>query len=110
VEKKKTLKRKKLTDSNWPMNLKKIKIHIPGTFHGAVLEQLIAYFVFPTRLLTSEDEYKWNWHQMIYFPETINTVSTMNTMLSLHSLVSLGPRTLPYRDPEHFAPPLVQVS
>jgi hypothetical protein len=22
--------------------------------------------VFPTRLLTSEDEYKWYWHQMIY--------------------------------------------
>ncbi len=32
--------------------------------------------LFPTRLLTSEDEYKWYWHQMIYFPETINTVST----------------------------------
>jgi hypothetical protein len=32
--------------------------------------------VFPTRLLTSEDEYKWFWHQMIYFPGTINIVST----------------------------------
>jgi hypothetical protein len=32
--------------------------------------------LFPTRLLTSEDEYKWFWHQMIYFPGTINTVST----------------------------------
>ncbi len=28
-------------------------------------------FLFPTRLLTSEDEYKWFWHQMIYFPGTI---------------------------------------
>jgi hypothetical protein len=32
--------------------------------------------LFPTRLLTSEDEYKWFWHQMIYFPGTINIVST----------------------------------
>jgi hypothetical protein len=32
--------------------------------------------MFPTRLLTSEDECKWFWHQMIYFPGTINTVST----------------------------------
>ncbi len=32
--------------------------------------------VFLTRLLTSEDEYKWFWHQMIYFPGTINIVST----------------------------------
>jgi hypothetical protein len=32
--------------------------------------------LFPTRLLTSEDECKWFWHQMIYFPGTINTVST----------------------------------
>ncbi len=32
--------------------------------------------MFPTRLLTSEDEYKWFWHQMIYFPGTINIVST----------------------------------
>jgi hypothetical protein len=31
--------------------------------------------LFPTRLLTSVDEYKWYWHQMIYFPETINTIS-----------------------------------
>ncbi len=31
--------------------------------------------MFPTRLLTSEDEYKWFWHQMIYFPGTINIVS-----------------------------------
>ncbi len=44
--------------------------------------------LFPTRLLTSEDEYKWYWHQMIYFPETINTISTMNTMSPTHSLVS----------------------
>jgi hypothetical protein len=44
--------------------------------------------LFPTRLLTSEDEYKWYWHQMIYFPETINTISTMNTMTLTHSLVS----------------------
>ncbi len=32
--------------------------------------------LFPTQLLTSEDEYKWFWHQMIYFPGTINIVST----------------------------------
>jgi hypothetical protein len=32
--------------------------------------------LFPTRLLTSEDEYKWFWHQMSYFPGTINIVST----------------------------------
>ncbi len=44
--------------------------------------------LFPTRLLTSEDEYKWYWHQMIYFPETINTISTTNTMSPPHSLVS----------------------
>ncbi len=44
--------------------------------------------MFPTRLLTSEDEYKWYWHQMIYFPETINTISTTNTMSLTHSLVS----------------------
>jgi hypothetical protein len=44
--------------------------------------------LFPTRLLTSEDEYKWYCHQMIYFPETINTISTTNTMSPLHSLVS----------------------
>jgi hypothetical protein len=34
------------------------------------------YLVFPTQLRTSEDEYKWFWHQMIYFPGTINIVST----------------------------------
>ncbi len=44
--------------------------------------------LFPTRLLTSEDEYKWYWHQMIYFPETINTISTTNTILPTHSLAS----------------------
>jgi hypothetical protein len=37
---------------------------------------------------TSEDEYKWYWHQMIYFPEIINTIRTMNTISSTHSLVS----------------------
>ncbi len=42
--------------------------------------------LFPTWLLTSEDEYKWYWHQMIYFPETINTISTTNTMSPTHSL------------------------
>ncbi len=40
--------------------------------------------MFPTWLLTSEDEYKWYWHQMIYFPETINTISTLNTTLTTH--------------------------
>jgi hypothetical protein len=45
-------------------------------------------YMFPTRLLTSEDEYKWYWHQMIYFPETINTISTSNTISPTHSLVS----------------------
>jgi hypothetical protein len=44
--------------------------------------------VFPTRLLTSEDEYKWYWHQMIYFPETINTISATNAISPTHSLVS----------------------
>jgi hypothetical protein len=44
--------------------------------------------LFPTRLLTSEDEYKWYWHQMIYFPETINTISTLNTIADTLSLVS----------------------
>ncbi len=43
--------------------------------------------LFLTRLLTSEDEYKWYWHQMIYFPETINTVSTLNTITLTRSLV-----------------------
>ncbi len=45
--------------------------------------------LFPTRLLTSEDEYKWYWHQMIYFPETINTISTTFTPSPIHSLVFL---------------------
>jgi hypothetical protein len=42
--------------------------------------------LFPTRLLTSEDEYKWYWHQMIYFPETINTVSTRLYTSPMYSL------------------------
>ncbi len=41
--------------------------------------------MFPTRLLTSEDECKWFWHQMIYFPGTINTVST-GYIIMLHTL------------------------
>ncbi len=45
-------------------------------------------YLFPTRLLTSEDEYKWYWHQMIYFPETINTVSTRIYVLPTRSLSS----------------------
>ncbi len=52
------------------------------------MENFQRLVLFPTRLLTSEDEYKWYWHQMIYFPETINTISTTNTMSPLHSLVS----------------------
>jgi hypothetical protein len=44
--------------------------------------------LFPTRLLTSEDEYKWYWHQMIYFPETINTISTTDTSSPICSLLS----------------------
>ncbi len=44
--------------------------------------------LFPTRLLTSEDEYKWYWHQMIYFHESINTISTTITPSPIHSLVS----------------------
>jgi hypothetical protein len=47
-------------------------------------------FLFLTRLHTSEDEYKWYWHQMIYFPETINTISTLNTISPTHSLVFLS--------------------
>ncbi len=43
--------------------------------------------MFPTRLLTSEDEYKWYWHQMIYFPETINTISTRNSISPTRWLV-----------------------
>jgi hypothetical protein len=50
--------------------------------------QLLEYLLFPTRLLTSEDEYKWYWHQMIYFPEIINTISTTTTPSPTHSLVS----------------------
>ncbi len=34
--------------------------------------------LFPTLLLTSEDEYKWYWHQMIYFPETYNKYNKYN--------------------------------
>jgi hypothetical protein len=51
-------------------------------------KRIISMLLFPTRLLTSEDEYKWYWHQMIYFPETINTISTLNTISPTHSLVS----------------------
>ncbi len=36
----------------------------------------------------SEDEYRWYWHQMIYYPETINTISTRNTISTTLSLVS----------------------
>jgi hypothetical protein len=43
--------------------------------------------LFPTRLLTSEDECKWYWHQMIYFPGTIDTISTTITSSPIHSLV-----------------------
>ncbi len=38
--------------------------------------------LFPTR------QYKWYWHQMIYFPETINTVSTRIYTSPTHSLSS----------------------
>ncbi len=44
--------------------------------HCFLYNGLPRLLVFPTRLLTSEDEYKWYWRQMIYFPETINTIST----------------------------------
>ncbi len=43
---------------------------------GTVTVTCVCLVLFPTRLLTSEDEYKWLWHQMIYFPGTINIVST----------------------------------
>jgi hypothetical protein len=43
---------------------------------------LSRYQLFPTRLLTSEDEYRWYWHQMIYFPETINTISTTSIYIT----------------------------
>ncbi len=46
--------------------------------------------LFPTRLLTSEDECKWFWHQMIYFPGTINIVSTRlycHTYITMNSLL-----------------------
>ncbi len=41
-----------------------------------MLNIILNYVLFPTQLLTSEDECKWFWHQMIYFPGTINIVST----------------------------------
>jgi hypothetical protein len=41
-----------------------------------ICELMWQLLLFPTRLLTSEDEYKWLRHQMIYFPGTINIVST----------------------------------
>ncbi len=50
--------------------------------------ETLGFYLFLTRLLTSEDEYKWYWHQMIYFPETINTISTTITPSPTHSLVS----------------------
>jgi hypothetical protein len=50
--------------------------------------------MFPTRLLTSEDEYKWYWHQMIYFPETINTVSTWIYTLPTFTFIFLLSTTL----------------
>ncbi len=43
--------------------------------------------MFPTRLLTSEDECKWFWHQMIYFPGTINTV---NTRLHYYTYITMN--------------------
>ncbi len=43
--------------------------------------------LFPTRLLTSEDECKWFWHQMIYFPGTINTVSIQ---LYCHTYITMN--------------------
>jgi hypothetical protein len=51
---------------------------------------LVVWIVFvPNKAsFTSEDECKWYWHQMIYFPETINTISTTNTISLTHSLVS----------------------
>ncbi len=52
------------------------------------LVQLMICIVPDTASFTSEDECKWYWHQMIYFPETINTISTTNTMSPTHSLVS----------------------
>jgi hypothetical protein len=36
----------------------------------------------PDTAITSEDEYKWYWHQMIYFPETINRISTMDIYIA----------------------------
>jgi hypothetical protein len=44
-------------------------------------------YMFPTRLLTSEDECKWFWHQMIYFPGTINIVSTR---LCYHTYITMN--------------------
>ncbi len=50
--------------------------------HGMRLLRLIV--LFPTRLLTSEDECKWFWHQMIYFPGTINIVSTHHIIATIY--------------------------
>jgi hypothetical protein len=79
-----------------------INSHIPQLFHDIFVPissavsryrghiATVLRHLFPTRLLTSEDEYKWYWHQMIYFPETINTVSTRNTLslICFHSSLS----------------------
>jgi hypothetical protein len=56
--------------------------------------------LFPTRLLTSEDECKWFWHQMIYFPGTINIVSTWlyhhGIYITMNSLLVFQLCTLTY--------------
>jgi hypothetical protein len=41
----------------------------------------------PDTLLTSEDECKWFWHQMIYFPGTINIVSIQ---LYCHAYITMN--------------------
>ncbi len=66
-------------DSVWGRWIKPKQAYISssGTFKGIVFriinDEMFKWgpYLFPTRLLTSEDECKWFWHQMIYFPGTI---------------------------------------
>jgi hypothetical protein len=67
---------KHLWDKNLKINTYSRKVTLEIFTSGSSLENVVWCMLFPTRLLTSEDECKWLWHQMIYFPGTINIVST----------------------------------
>ncbi len=58
-----------------------IRAHMNMT---VVLFWLLRWYLFPTQLLTSEDECKLFWHQMIYFPGTINIVSTHRIITTIY--------------------------